>query len=317
MRNSFLSAPQARTTLGQRFWGRSLKGFVIVGIGAISLFFIMVSCADDGNGAAYSGRLTEVAAYAGHSSIWVHWTAPSDNQFQGVVIEYTASGGSDRTTDIIRASAGQEASSDVSATNGTAYAVALYAVDKNGNRGAQQRAGTVTPGAGVAVICGRQKSSTQSDITGGAVANRNRNGGVPEIAITIRDLSDTDFTKNNHVWCLDAGRSRDATTDLANDLAQLVVTALGEMLKDGQPLADDDTTTVNIAQRQFTRASGSRSIRFINNRTTNTNSVFGSSGTRRFNFTGGNTKTLPMNAIGEATFINNEFGTYTVSATMP
>ena len=318
MKNSFLSAHKARTTSEQRFWGRSLKGIGIVGIGAVSLFLLMAGCAGDSNGAAYSGRVTNLQAYAGHNSIWVHWTAPSDNQFQGVIIEYTKSGGSDLTTDIITATAGQDGSSDVSADNGTAYAVALYAVDKNGNRGAKQSAGSVTPGAGAVVICGRQRSGTNGDVMNGAVTNRNRNGGVPEIGMTIMDTGDSNFNANNHVWCLDAGRSRDSTSDLANDLAQLLVTALGEMLKDGQPLADDDTTTVNIAQRQFTRANGSRILRFAN-QTVNVNNVFGSSGTRIINFTAGSVKTLSMSSLDEATFISNnsEYGTFTVSVTMP
>ena len=312
---------------------RSLRRIGIVGIGLVGLFLIMAGCADDGNNgnggsgnrsncesssdasADYNCRVSNLRAYAGHNSVWVHWTAPNDNQFQGVIIEYTASGGSDRTTDII-AAAGQDGSADVSATNGTAYTIALYAVDKNGNRGVKQRAGSVTPGVGVVVICGRQRSSTNGDVMNGAVTNRNRNGGVPEIGMTIMDTGDSNFNANNHVWCLDAGRSRDSTSDLANDLAQLLVTALGEMLKDGQPLADDDTTTVNIAQRQFTRANGSRPLRFVN-QTVNVNSVFGSSGTRTINFTGGFTESRSIHVISRFDFTNPDNGTATVSVTMP
>ena len=307
MKNSLVRASRARTTSEQRFWGRSLKGFGIAGIGAISLFLLMAGCADDGNGAAYSGRVTNLQAYAGHNSIWVHWTAPSDNQFQGVIIEYTKSGGSDITTDIITATAGQDGSSDVSADNGTAYTIALYAVDKNGNRGAKQSAGSVTPGRGVALDCGNSSS-------GGAVANRNRNGGAPELGLNIRDQRNT----NNRTYCLDAGRSgQDASTDLA----QLITQAISLSRQSGGPFANNPNqlaSSVNVAQARFVRSSGSGVPRFIF-QNVNIAAIFGSSGTRTVVFNEdpdtGSDNSLTIN-IGGGSFADSlgaiDVGTFNV-----
>ena len=328
MKNSFLSAHKARTTSAHRVWGRSLKGIGIVGIGAVSLFLLMVGCADDGNGAAgssdnckrsrdasadYNGGVTNLQAYASHNSIWVHWTATSDTQFGGVEIELYQGENCARLKEV-SASAGQDASTDVSATNGTTYRVDVYAVDKSGNRGTRQSVSAVTPGAGVVIDCGNSAS-------GGAATNRNRNGGAPELGINITNQNNTNTNTNNRTYCLDAGRSgQDATADLATDLAQLIVQAIALARQSGGPFAsnpDQLASSVNVAQARFVRGSaGQPRFEFQN---VNIAAIFGSSGTRTVVFNEdpdtGSDNSLTFN-MGSSHFANSfgagDAGTFNV-----
>ena len=198
--------------------------------------------------------------------------------------------------------------------------VDVYAVDKSGNRGARQSVSAVTPGAGVALDCGYYGGGSDNQLNGGPVANRNRNGGFPEIGFRITDLSSSNTNTNDRIYCVDAGRSGG---NAGNDLAQLIVAALAEAHKsDGngpfRAANNNAATNINVAQARFERNSNNRATMRIALLSTNTTAIFGSSNSGIYFPTSGQSLAdsirlqEPRGGDDNASFGGTEIGIFTV-----